>query len=111
MAAPNATTSTTTTPTPRTAHYVASTEWDREWYEPLQGYRMRLVSLLDEVLQTLAGDPAFKTFVMDGQVIPIHDFLEIRPEQREPIAALVRQGRLKLGPWYVMPDEWIVSGE
>ena len=49
----------------RTAHYVASTHWDREWYEPLQGYRMRLVSLLDEVVATLSSDPAFKTFVMD----------------------------------------------
>ncbi len=96
---------------PRIAHYVASTHWDREWYEPLQGFRMRLVSLLDEVFATLARDPAFTTFVMDGQVIPIHDYLEIRPEKRDTVMRYAREGRLKLGPWYVLPDEWLVSGE
>jgi alpha-mannosidase len=95
----------------RIAHYVASTHWDREWYEPLQGFRMRLVSMLDEVFETLQRDPAFKTFVMDGQVIPIHDYLEIRPEKRELVERFVREGRLKLGPWYVLPDEWLVSAE
>ncbi|MBA3847094.1 MAG: glycoside hydrolase family 38, partial [Planctomycetes bacterium] len=95
----------------RTAHYVASTHWDREWYESFQGYRMRLVSLLDEVLATMASDPAFRVFTMDGQVIPIVDYLEIRPERRAEIERLTRVGRLKLGPWYVMPDEWLVSGE
>ena len=52
----------------RITHYVASTHWDREWYEPLQGFRMRLVSMLDEVFDTIERDPAFKSFVMDGQV-------------------------------------------
>src|SRR3954449_9834702 len=96
---------------PRVAHYVASTHWDREWYEPLQGYRMRLVSLLDEVLDTLARDPAFKIFTMDGQFIPVNDFLEIRPEKRETLQLFAREGRFKAGPWYVLPDEWLVSGE
>ncbi len=95
----------------RTAHYVASTHWDREWYEPFQGYRMRLVSLLDELFQTLEKDPQYKCFVMDGQLIPILDFLEVRPEKREVVNRYVRAGRLKLGPWYVAPDEWLVSGE
>jgi len=95
----------------RTAHYIISTHWDREWYEPLQGFRMRLVSMLDETFQTLDRDPAFKTFTMDGQTIPIFDYLEIRPEKKELIERYVKQGRLKLGPWYVLPDEWLVSGE
>jgi alpha-mannosidase len=37
----------------RTAHYIRSTHWDREWYQPFQGYRMRLVSMLDEVLEAM----------------------------------------------------------
>ena len=69
----------------RTAHYVISTHWDREWYEPLQGYRIRLVSLLDEVFDTLTRDPAFKIFTMDGQFIPVTDYLEVRPEKREMV--------------------------
>jgi alpha-mannosidase/mannosylglycerate hydrolase len=95
----------------RTAYYVASTHWDREWYEPLQGFRMRLVSMLDEVFDTLDRDPDFKVFTMDGQTIPLFDYLEIRPEMRGKIEAYAREGRLKIGPWYVLPDEWLVSGE
>lgn len=95
----------------RTAHYVISTHWDREWYESLQGYRMRLVSLLDEVLDTLQKDPAFRVFTMDGQFIPVSDYLEIRPEKTETIQKFAREGRFKTGPWYVLPDEWLVSGE
>src|SRR3954470_12196650 len=95
----------------RTAHYVISTHWDREWYEPLQGFRMRLVDMLDEVFETLERDPAFKTFVMDGQYIPVADYLEVRPEKLETIRRYAREGRFKAGPWYVLPDEWLVSGE
>ena len=95
----------------RIAHYVPSTHWDREWYEPFQGFRMRLVSMVDEVLEMFDTDPGFTSFDMDGQVIPVYDYLEIRPENRENIAGYVQEGRLKLGPWYVLPDEWLVSGE
>ncbi|HEY8665274.1 MAG TPA: hypothetical protein VIL86_01355, partial [Tepidisphaeraceae bacterium] len=95
----------------RIAHYVVSTHWDREWYEPFQGYRMRLVSLLDEVFDFMEREPAFKTFTMDGQIIPVLDYLEIRPEREKQIRQFVEQGRFKLGPWYVLPDEWLISGE
>jgi hypothetical protein len=95
----------------RTAHYVASTHWDREWYEPLQGFRMRLVSLLDEVIQTLEADPNFKSFVMDAQSIPLLDYLEVRPEKRELLGRLLQDRRIIAGPWFVLPDEWLVSAE
>ena len=98
-------------PMPRIAHYVSSTHWDREWYEPFQGFRMRLVSMLDEVFDTFDCDPEFKKFYMDGQVIPILDYLEIRPENRERIGKYLTNGRLRIGPWYVLPDEWLVCGE
>ncbi len=95
----------------RTAYYVASTHWDREWYEPFQGFRMRLVSLIDELLETMENDAAYRTFVLDGQVIPFTDYLEIRPEMEGRLRDLASSGRIRLGPWYVMPDEWLVSGE
>src|SRR5580700_3883289 len=94
----------------RIAHYVRSTHWDREWYQPFQGYRMRLVSLLDETLEVMQKDPEFK-FTMDGQAIPVDDYLEIRPEKAEIIRKYSAAGRFKIGPWYVAPDEWLVSGE
>ncbi len=95
----------------RTAHYVISTHWDREWYDTFQGFRMRLVSMLDEVLETLDRDPEFKAFVMDGQAVAIEDYLEIRPENREKITGYIKSKRIMVGPWYVLPDEWLVSGE
>jgi hypothetical protein len=94
----------------RVAHFIRSTHWDREWYEPFQGYRMRLVSMLDEVLETMRKDAAFK-FVMDGQAILVHDYLEVRPEKAETIRRYAAEGRFKAGPWYVAPDEWLVCGE
>ena len=98
-------------PSGRIAYYVSSTHWDREWYEPFQGFRMRLVSLFDELFDTFEKDPAFKTFTTDGQTIPLYDYLEIRPENRALVEKYMREGRLKSGPWYVLPDEFIVSGE
>jgi hypothetical protein len=94
----------------RTAHYVRSSHWDREWYEPMQGFRMRLVGVLDGVLELLASQPNF-SYTMDGQTIPIGDYLEVRPERLEEIRRFAKEGRLKLGPWFVAPDEWLVSGE
>src|ERR1700722_5808566 len=94
----------------RIAHYIRSAHWDREWYEPFQGYRLRLVSMLDEVLEQFDSDPTLK-YTMDGQSIPIHDYLEIRPEQTSRIQKLISEQRLKVGPWYVAPDEWLVCGE
>jgi hypothetical protein len=90
---------------------VPHTHWDREWYRTHEEFRYRLVRLLDGLLDLLEGDPAFRHFTLDGQTIVVDDYLEVRPEARERIEALVRAGRLLVGPWYVLPDEWLVSGE
>lgn len=95
----------------RVAHYVASTHWDREWYEPFQDYRFRLVRCLDEVLDVMQQDPEFRHFQTDGQSILLEDYLEARPEREAEIRALAAAGRFHIGPWYVMPDEFVVSGE
>src|SRR5687768_6355743 len=95
----------------RTGHYVVSTHWDREWYQSFQGYRFRLVNLLDEVLDTMEKQPEFRYFQMDGQSIPIEDYLEVRPEREAQVRNMAESGRLRIGPWYVLPDEFLVSGE
>ncbi|NLU19877.1 MAG: glycoside hydrolase family 38 [Phycisphaerae bacterium] len=95
----------------RIGHYVASTHWDREWYESFQDYRFRLVKLMDELLDTMQRDPDYRYFQLDGQVIPVEDYLEIRPEREGQLRELAAAGRLRLGPWYVLPDECLVSGE
>jgi mannosylglycerate hydrolase len=90
---------------------VSHTHWDREWYLPFQEFRIKLIRLTDNLLRILDTDPDFKTFVFDGQTVVLQDYLEIRPEEREHIAQLVQSGRLNIGPWYILPDEWLVSAE
>ncbi|GAA2206316.1 hypothetical protein GCM10009850_017740 [Nonomuraea monospora] len=89
---------------------VPHTHWDREWYEPFQRFRLRLVALLDEVLDTMEREPAYH-FTLDGQLACVDDYLEVRPENRDRVAALVESGRLAVGPWQILLDEFLCSGE
>lgn len=90
---------------------VAHTHWDREWYETHQNFRYRLVQAVDRLLDIFAGDPRYAHFLLDAQAIVLRDYLEIRPEKRVTLQRLVEEGRLEIGPWYVLADEFLVSGE
>ena len=92
-------------------HVLSHTHWDREWYQSFQGFRYRLVYQIDALLDLLESDPEFRVFHLDGQTICLEDYLEIRPEQTERLTHHLRSGRLPVGPWYVMPDELLLSGE
>jgi mannosylglycerate hydrolase len=92
-------------------HLVSHTHWDREWYLTREQFRLRLVDLIDRVLEMLRAGPSFAFFHLDGQTIVLEDYLEIRPERDPDLRKLIGEGRLLVGPWYVMPDEFLVSGE
>ncbi|WP_030186568.1 alpha-mannosidase [Streptomyces violaceorubidus] len=94
----------------KSAVFVPHFHWDREWYEPFQVFRHRLVAALDSVLETAEADPDFR-FTVDGQMAAIEDYLEMRPENRDRVAALVASGRLAIGPWLILLDEFLCSGE
>lgn len=91
-------------------HLVPHTHWDREWYLPFQTFRLRLVDLIDRVLDTMDADPRFR-FTLDGQLATVDDYLEIRPEAEGRIRRLIGEGRLAIGPWQILMDEFLVSGE
>ena len=95
---------------PTTIHLVPHTHWDREWYRPFQSFRMQLVDLVDRVLDMLEAEPAF-AFTLDGQLATVDDYLEIRPEQEERLRRHAESGRLAIGPWQILMDEFLVSGE
>ena len=97
--------------TRKRASIISHTHWDREWYLPFQGFRMRLVGLIDEMLDVMERDPRYRYFHMDGQAVVLEDYLEIRPENRGRLERLIRGGRVLVGPWYVQPDESLPSGE
>ncbi len=96
---------------PLVFHLIPHTHWDREWYLPLATLRVRLAGMLDDVIARMEHEPAIRSFTLDGQTVLIEDYLQLRPEREEVVANQVRDGRLEIGPWYVLADEQIVSGE
>jgi alpha-mannosidase/membrane-associated phospholipid phosphatase len=93
------------------AFVIPHTHWDREWYERFEGYRARLVPMVSRLLDLLERDPEFRSFTFDGQTIAIQDHLEKRPADRPRVEALVKAERLLIGPWHVLADLLLVSGE
>ncbi len=89
---------------------ISHTHWDREWYLPLENFRMRLVDLIDNLLDIIEGDPEYR-FHLDAQTIVLEDYLEIRPYKRELLERLIKSGNILVGPWYVQNDFHLTSGE
>ena len=99
---------------PRRPHrgiVVSHTHWDRAWYLPFQTFRHRLVRLVDRLLDLLEDNPDYRAFTLDGQTILLEDYLDVRPDQEDRLRALIADDRLLIGPWYTLPDLFLVSGE
>lgn len=92
-------------------HIISHTHWDRAWYWTFEQTRVRLLDLMDDLLALMLHNQAFSYFVLDGQMVMVHDYLELRPERLDDVRALVQSGRLLVGPFYVLPDLFIPSGE
>lgn len=89
---------------------VPHTHWDREWYLPFEAFRHRLVRLLDRLVAIMESDPEYRFFHLDGQTIVLEDYEAIRGTAPR-LRSLIQQGRIQIGPWYVLPDEFLVSAE
>ena len=92
-----------------TIHVVSHTHWDREWYQPAERFRQRLVALMDELLDMPPSPDA--PFLLDGQAVVLDDYLDVRPERASELSAALRDGRIEAGPWFVLADALIPSGE
>ncbi|HSD80321.1 MAG TPA: hypothetical protein VLB47_06650, partial [Solirubrobacteraceae bacterium] len=93
-------------------HVVPHTHWDREWYLPLEAFRIRLAHTIDEVVDVLERRPEM-CFTLDGQSVILEDYEEHRPspERRARLRDMLATGRLAAGPAYVQPDELLVGAE
>ena len=94
-----------------TVHIISHSHWDREWYQSFESHRIKLIELVDNILDKAENDPEFGGFFLDGQVIAIDDYLEIRPEKRAQVEKCIREGKVQTGPWYILQDEFLTSGE
>lgn len=92
-------------------HVISHTHWDREWYLTFQQFRLRLVDLIDHLLEIMGRDPEYKYYTLDGQTVVLEDYLEIKPQKEGKLRKHIKQGRIFVGPWYILPDEFLVSGE
>jgi alpha-mannosidase len=95
----------------KTIHVISNSHWDREWGYPFEETRLLLLKFMDELLDLLDSDSEFHSFTMDSQTLCVEDYLELRPEKRATIEKHVKSGRLIVGPWYSLPEEYIVNGE
>ncbi len=94
----------------KTAHVIAHTHWDRAWYWPLERFRVRLVECVKAVIRELRTHPDY-IFTFDGQTLMLEDYLEVCPEDRGYLQQCAREGRISIGPMYVLSDLYCTGGE
>jgi len=92
-------------------HVISNTHWDREWRYPFQRNRQQLVAMMDQLLKILAEEPEYSAFHLDSQAVVLHDYLEIRPQNRPLLEKYITEKRIFAGPWYILPEEFQVGGE
>jgi mannosylglycerate hydrolase len=67
--------------------------------------------MVDTLIPLLESDDSYPYFMLDGQMALVDDYLEVRPEAEERLRALAAAGRISMGPWYILMDEFLSSGE
>ncbi|MGN0398774.1 MAG: hypothetical protein ACI4EO_01480 [Blautia sp.] len=92
-------------------HVISHSHWDREWYLPFETHRRRLLTLMDDCMQAFEEENGYEKFHLDGQTVVLEDYLEIHPDKKEKLTEYVRKGNFQIGPWYVLQDEFLTSGE
>lgn len=95
----------------KTLHIIPHSHWDREWYLPFEKHRVYLVELFDTLIEVMEKDPDYTYYHLDGQYVVIEDYLEVKPRMRDRLMKLIHEGRIHVGPWYILQDEYLTSGE
>lgn len=91
-------------------HFIPNTHLDREWTMDFQHTRKLTVDFINDLLVMMDEIPGY-TFLLDSQAVPLEDYLEVMPENRERIARLIQDGRINAGPWYSALDMNCLGGE
>ena len=92
-------------------HLINGTHWDREWRHTAEQSKLRLVDLMDNIINLLEKKPQYTYFCVDGGTIVIEDYLTIRPENKQRIIDLVKAKRMFIVNWYTLPETNTVAPE
>ena len=94
-----------------TMHVISGTHWDREWRHTAEQSKLRLVDLMDNIINILETKDSYKCFCVDGGMIVIEDYLAVRPENRERIKKLIEAKKMWVVNWYTLPETNTVAPE
>ncbi len=94
-----------------TAFVISHGHLDIEWYLPLRGFRFWTLDAIDRQIRLYREDPEVVPYTLDGQIYPLHLYLQARPENAGIVQEMITNGRLNIGPFYTQFDEWLPSGE
>ncbi len=92
-------------------HVISGTHWDREWRYTAEQSKVRLVNLIDSLINILENKSSYHSFLLDGGTVILEDYLSIRPENKERIKKLIKEKRIFLVNWYTLPDMFTVAPE
>ncbi|WP_206912073.1 hypothetical protein IGL98_001407 [Enterococcus sp. DIV0840] len=91
-------------------HIVNHTHWDREWYFTSMDALVLSDQLFSDVITELKRNPE-ASFVLDGQLSILDDYLTLYPEKMDEIKVLIEKEQLFIGPWFTQTDAFFTSGE
>lgn len=96
---------------PFALHVLCWSHLDREWDFPFESTRIEFAAIIEDIMDLLEKNPACRSYHLDGQVVPLVDYLALKPEQLARVKRLTRKGRLLIGPWYTLPEMNVIAGE
>ncbi len=117
-------------PLKKTIYIVPHTHFDREWYRVQASFQKRLREIMQDVVPRLKSGE-LEAFNLDAQAVAFQDALKSVDDELEALGTdkatatrrkalrafktdmkqLVREGKLSIGPWFIQPDLFLVSGE
>lgn len=95
----------------KTIHLISGTHWDREWRHTAEQSKLRLADLMDNIINILETKPTYKYFCVDGGTIVLEDYFTVRPENKERVQKLLKEGKMIIVNWYTLPETNTVAPE
>lgn len=97
-------------------HVIPHLRWEREFDETFEVRRAKLLNTLARLNEQMGmlpdtGIVPLRSFLLSGQTVILEDIAAVRPDLVTLLVIYNAGGRLGIGPWYVLVDESLVSGE